>query len=226
MRHPRFFRGSDSGEDPQSPLGSGMEGLIEFPPGIKKISGIGDGGKACQNAVVNGLAGAGGGIIAQIITYPLQSVNTRQHTERVAKKGGRSLPPTGGTLVQILQVVRSEGWGGLYSGLKPSLLGTAASQGIYYYFYQVFKNKAVAIAVARKIKGRGDGTVGVLSWLVVAAIAGVRVINVSLAITDAFFIEFLVPERIADKPNMGSCDTYAGNIECHMIVAYKNFAHS
>lgn len=27
-----------------------------------------------SNAVVNGLAGAGGGIIAQIITYPLQTV--------------------------------------------------------------------------------------------------------------------------------------------------------
>ena len=28
-----------------------------------------------SNAVVNGLAGAGGGIIAQIITYPLQTVS-------------------------------------------------------------------------------------------------------------------------------------------------------
>jgi hypothetical protein len=27
-----------------------------------------------SNAVLNGLAGAGGGIIAQIITYPLQTV--------------------------------------------------------------------------------------------------------------------------------------------------------
>ncbi|KAI8549094.1 hypothetical protein RHMOL_Rhmol07G0324000 [Rhododendron molle] len=130
-----------------------------------------------SNAVVNGLAGAGGGIIAQIITYPLQTVNTRQQTERVAKESGRSPHPTppaagGGTLVQILQVVRTEGWGGLYSGLKPSLFGTAASQGIYYYFYQVFKNKAEAIAVARRKKGRGDGTVGMLSWLVVAAFAG------------------------------------------------------
>ncbi|XAR64314.1 hypothetical protein NMG60_11024600 [Bertholletia excelsa] len=130
-----------------------------------------------SSAVVNGVAGAGGGIIAQIITYPLQTVNTRQQTERVAKKG-QLLPttnrpaPAGGTLIQILQVLRTEGWGGLYSGLKPSLLGTAASQGIYYYFYQVFKNKAEAIAVARRKKGRGDGTVGMLSWLVVAAIAG------------------------------------------------------
>jgi adenine nucleotide transporter 17 len=132
-----------------------------------------------SNAVANGLAGAGGGIIAQIITYPLQTVNTRQQTERVAKKGLRNsdgnLPTSklhAGTLRQILQVIRSEGWGGLYSGLKPSLLGTAASQGIYYYFYQVFKNKAEAIAAARRDKGRGDGTVGMFSWLVVAAIAG------------------------------------------------------
>lgn len=76
------------------------------------------------------------------------------------------------TLVQLLEVIRSEGWGGLYSGLKPSLFGTAASMGIYYYFYQVFKNKAEAIAVARLHKGRGDGSLGMFSWLLVAALAG------------------------------------------------------
>ncbi|XP_061346992.1 peroxisomal nicotinamide adenine dinucleotide carrier-like [Gastrolobium bilobum] len=127
-----------------------------------------------SNAIANGLAGAGGGIIAQIITYPLQTVNTRQQTERNLKKN-KLTPSTvtaPGTLLQIFQVIGSEGWGGLYSGLKPSLLGTAASQGIYYYFYQVFKNKAVAIAAARKVKGHGDGTVGMFGWLVVAAIAG------------------------------------------------------
>ncbi|KAG8632160.1 hypothetical protein MANES_18G000051v8 [Manihot esculenta] len=70
------------------------------------------------------------------------------------------------------QVIKTEGWGGLYSGLKPSLFGTAASQGIYYYFYQVFKNRAEAIAASRKAKGHGDGTVGMFSWLVVAAMAG------------------------------------------------------
>lgn len=45
-------------------------------------------------------------------------------------------------------------------------------QGIYYYFYQLLKNKAESIAAARKKKGLGDGTVGMFSWLVVAAIAG------------------------------------------------------
>ncbi|RYQ86733.1 hypothetical protein Ahy_B10g106370 isoform A [Arachis hypogaea] len=144
-----------------------------------------------SNALANGLAGAGGGIIAQIITYPLQTVNTRQQTERTLKRNKQSLllqssntttTSAPGTLLQILHVIGSEGWGGLYSGLKPSLLGTAASQvinfnviqglGIYYYFYQIFKNKAVAIAAARKLKGHGDGTVGMFGWLVVAAIAG------------------------------------------------------
>ncbi|KAH7510813.1 hypothetical protein FEM48_ZijujUnG0085400 [Ziziphus jujuba var. spinosa] len=103
-------------------------------------------------------------------------VNTRQQTERSAKKGLAKQPSnssgSNNTLVQILHVIRTEGWGGLYSGLKPSLLGTAASQGIYYYFYQVFKNKAEAVAAARRDKGHGDGTVGMISWLVVAAIAG------------------------------------------------------
>ncbi|XP_019460795.1 PREDICTED: peroxisomal nicotinamide adenine dinucleotide carrier-like [Lupinus angustifolius] len=137
-----------------------------------------------SNAVANGLAGAGGGIIAQILTYPLQTVNTRQQTERTLKRNNNqslqlqsssnttTTVPAPGTFHQILHVIGSEGWGGLYSGLKPSLLGTAVSQGIYYYFYQVFKNRAVAIAAARKIKGRGDGTVGMFGWLIVAAMAG------------------------------------------------------
>lgn len=125
-----------------------------------------------SNAIANGVAGAGAGIIAQILTYPLQTVNTRQQTERIAKS--KPKPPTAaaGTLLQILHVLQTEGWGGLYSGLKPSLFGTAASQGIYYYFYQLFKNKAETIAVVRKHKGRGDGTLGIFSWLVVAALAG------------------------------------------------------
>uniref|UniRef100_A0A0E0M360 Peroxisomal membrane protein n=1 Tax=Oryza punctata TaxID=4537 RepID=A0A0E0M360_ORYPU len=128
-----------------------------------------------SSAAVNGLAGAGGGIIAQIITYPLQTVNTRQQTERSAKKkkanNGAAVTDTS-TLFQMLQLFQTEGWGGLYSGLKPSLIGTAASQGIYYYFYQILKNKVEDLAVARGKKGLGDGTVGMFSWLGIAAVAG------------------------------------------------------
>ncbi|XP_051142363.1 peroxisomal nicotinamide adenine dinucleotide carrier-like [Andrographis paniculata] len=136
-----------------------------------------------SNAIVNGIAGAGGGIVAQIITYPLQTVNTRQQTERVSEKSSGS-SPAASTLVQLFQVVRNEGLGGLYSGLKPSLLGTAASQGIYYSFYQAFKNKAEDIARANKRKGRGDGSPGMFSWLLVAALAG----SVNVLLTNPIWV--------------------------------------
>lgn len=121
-----------------------------------------------SDALINGLAGAGGGIIAQLITYPLQTVNTRQQTERDPKKENRKL----GTIQQMCQVVKHEGWGRLYGGLTPSLAGTAASQGVYYYFYQIFRDKAEAASLERMKKGVGDGSVGMFSSLVVAALSG------------------------------------------------------
>ncbi|CAA2957861.1 peroxisomal nicotinamide adenine dinucleotide carrier [Olea europaea subsp. europaea] len=121
-----------------------------------------------SDALINGVAGAGGGIIAQLITYPLQTVNTRQQTDRDPEKKKRSV----GTIEQMSKVVKQEGWDRLYGGLTPSLVGTAASQGVYYYFYQIFRNKAEAAALERKKKGFGDGSVGMFSSLVVAALSG------------------------------------------------------
>ncbi|KAK2637293.1 hypothetical protein Ddye_032085 [Dipteronia dyeriana] len=133
-----------------------------------------------SDALINGLAGAGGGIIAQLLTYPLQTVNTRQQTERDLKKEKRKL----GTIEQMCQVVKQEGWGQLYGGLTPSLMGTAASQGVYYYFYQIFRNKAEATALAHKKNGIGDGSVGMFSSLVVAALAGC----VNVLLTNPFWV--------------------------------------
>ncbi|KAE9615012.1 hypothetical protein Lal_00048235 [Lupinus albus] len=121
-----------------------------------------------SDALINGLAGAGGGIIAQLITYPLQTVNTRQQTERDPKKENKNL----GTLQQMSQVVKHEGWERLYGGLTPSLIGTATSQGVYYYFYQIFRHKAEVAALQQKRLGFGDGSVGMLSSLIVAALSG------------------------------------------------------
>ncbi|THF98405.1 hypothetical protein TEA_025693 [Camellia sinensis var. sinensis] len=121
-----------------------------------------------SDALINGLAGAGGGIIAQLITYPLQTVNTRQQTERYLKKEKRKL----GAIDRMSQVVNQEGWTQLYGGLTPSLVGTAASQGVYYYFYQIFRNKAEAAALEHRKKGVGDGSVGMFSSLAVAALSG------------------------------------------------------
>lgn len=123
-----------------------------------------------SDALINGLAGAGGGIIAQLLTYPLQTVNTRQQTQRESKEEKKKKQLS--TVELMCQVARQEGWDRLYSGLTPSLVGTATSQGVYYYFYQIFRNKAEAAAIDRKKRGMGDGSVGMLSSLVVAALSG------------------------------------------------------
>ncbi|CAH8384830.1 unnamed protein product [Eruca vesicaria subsp. sativa] len=123
-----------------------------------------------SDALINGLAGAGGGIIAQLLTYPLQTVNTRQQTERDLKREQKKKKL--GTFQLMCQVVKQEGWGRLYGGLAPSVVGTAASQGVYYYFYQVFRNQVEAAALRQKKKGFGDGSVGMFSSLLVAALAG------------------------------------------------------
>ncbi|XP_038980065.1 peroxisomal nicotinamide adenine dinucleotide carrier isoform X1 [Phoenix dactylifera] len=121
-----------------------------------------------SDALISGLAGAGGGIIAQLLTYPLQTVNTRQQTERDPSESSAR----DGTVRQMYQVVKHEGWGRLYGGLAPSLVGTAASQGVYYYFYQIFRNRAETAARDRWKKGIGDGSVGMFKSLVVAAFSG------------------------------------------------------
>lgn len=134
-----------------------------------------------SDALINGLAGAAGGIVAQLITYPLQTVNTRQQTERKLKNAlkqdeesisQKQRQKPSGTFHLMCQVIRDEGWGRLYGGLTPSLVGTAASQGVYYYFYQIFRSKAENIALNRKKKGAGDGSVGMFSSLLVAALSG------------------------------------------------------
>ncbi|QHN96469.1 Peroxisomal nicotinamide adenine dinucleotide carrier [Arachis hypogaea] len=69
-------------------------------------------------------------------------------------------------------VVKHEEWERLYGGLMPSLVGIAASQGVYYYFYQIFRNKAEVAALEQKRLGIGDGSVGMFSSLIVVAFSG------------------------------------------------------
>ena len=42
------------------------------------------------------------------------------------------------------QILQREGWKGLFQGLQASLLGTAVSQGVYFYFYSLLRQFFVA----------------------------------------------------------------------------------
>ncbi|XP_047258494.1 peroxisomal nicotinamide adenine dinucleotide carrier-like, partial [Capsicum annuum] len=88
---------------------------------------------------------------------------------------------------------------GLYSGLKPSLLGIAVTQGVYYYFYQVFKNKVEAIAATDKKRGQGDGSTGMFSWLVCRLIHKQKGVIQSSIIVSNPSIQFIIIEMLSKQ---------------------------
>lgn len=64
-------------------------------------------------------------------------------------------------------------------------------QGVYYYFYQIFRNKAEAASLERLKLGIGDGSVGMFSSLVVAALSGWSILFMKSNILNSlYFLDF------------------------------------
>ncbi|KAG1892487.1 peroxisomal membrane protein PMP47B [Suillus subluteus] len=81
-----------------------------------------------SDSAIHSLAGAAGGIVAMSATYPLIVLSTRAAVD--VKNDSKSAAQ------HLLEIVKREGIAGLYSGLSPSLLGIAVTNGVYYYFYE------------------------------------------------------------------------------------------
>ncbi|KAJ7158259.1 mitochondrial carrier domain-containing protein [Mycena crocata] len=77
---------------------------------------------------LNALAGATGGVVAMIGTYPLNILSTRAAVETNNESEA--------ICRNVLGIVKRKGVLGLYPGLKSSLLGIAITNGVYYYFYE------------------------------------------------------------------------------------------
>ncbi|KAL4081827.1 mitochondrial carrier domain-containing protein [Scleroderma yunnanense] len=81
-----------------------------------------------SDSAIHSLAGAAGGVIAMTATYPLvvlstrAAVETNNDSETVWQK--------------VLDIIKREGPLAFYSGLSPSLVGIAVTNGVYYYFYE------------------------------------------------------------------------------------------
>ncbi|KAG2077444.1 peroxisomal membrane protein PMP47B [Suillus decipiens] len=81
-----------------------------------------------SDSAIHSLAGAAGGIVAMSATYPLIVLSMRAAVD--VKNDSKSIAQ------YLLEIVKREGIAGLYSGLSPSLLGIAVTNGVYYYFYE------------------------------------------------------------------------------------------
>eukprot|EP00775_Hariotina_reticulata_P011406 gene11406-11554_t len=108
---------------------------------------------AAQDAVVEGVAGAIGAVIALTSTYPLLTVSTLRALELKDSSSGekqlqgrlRFLP---GPVRDVIEFTRQHSWRALFAGLKPAVAATAASQGIYHTVYSVLRQWAVARKMA------------------------------------------------------------------------------
>lgn len=102
------------------------------------------------NVFLHGISGAFAGCLSTLLLYPIENVKTRM--QAMAK--AHSVPANGDTenpeieknkagkriIDVVLEIMEKEGPKGFYKGIVPYLVGTLASFGIYFFWYEFFKD--------------------------------------------------------------------------------------
>eukprot|EP01025_Chloroclados_australasicus_P003888 TRINITY_DN10928_c0_g2_i1.p1 TRINITY_DN10928_c0_g2~~TRINITY_DN10928_c0_g2_i1.p1 ORF type:complete len:319 (-),score=26.44 TRINITY_DN10928_c0_g2_i1:217-1173(-) len=123
--------------------------------------------KPVPSALVQGLGGAGGALLATIATYPLLTLSTLQATRRSDGKVSRD-----DFLKQVSQLIREEGVGVFFRGVGPTLLGTIVSQGLYFYLYAYLKMTVLALKNKKDKVKKVVADLSVVEASIVAFLAG------------------------------------------------------
>ncbi|KAL2013417.1 hypothetical protein VTN00DRAFT_942 [Thermoascus crustaceus] len=111
--------------------------------------------------IAHALAGAGGGILSMVLTYPLITLSTRAQVE---SKRAHST-----TLDAVRRIVQREGINGLYSGLESALFGISVTNFVYYYWYEWTR---AAFEKAAEKAGRASKKLTAAESMIAGAIAG------------------------------------------------------
>ncbi|OKL57374.1 hypothetical protein UA08_07689 [Talaromyces atroroseus] len=111
--------------------------------------------------IAHALAGAGGGILSMVLTYPLITLSTRAQVE--SKRAQSS------TLDAVRHIIQREGISGLYSGLNSALFGISMTNFVYYYWYEWTR---AAFEKAAEKAGRASKKLTTVESIIAGAIAG------------------------------------------------------
>lgn len=111
--------------------------------------------------VAHALAGAGGGILSMVLTYPLITLSTRAQVE--SKRADTAF------LKAVRNIVDREGLAGLYAGLDSALFGISVTNFVYYYWYEWTRAFFEAAAVKA---GRASKKLTTVESMIAGAIAG------------------------------------------------------
>lgn len=116
--------------------------------------------------IAHALAGAGGGALLMIVTYPLVTLSTLAQTTKKKKEEDSKKTSS---VEATKQILKEKGILGLYLGLELALYGITLSQFIYYYFYELTLNVFLKANKAALLKRRGLST---FQSIITGAIAG------------------------------------------------------
>lgn len=142
--------------------------------------------------IAHAIAGAGGGALSMMVTYPLVTLSTLAQTTQkkkaaeaaeAAEQGEKQLSHREEQLLKRIAVairksatveaaetiVNEKGFLGLYSGLESALYGITLTNFIYYYFYEFTSNVFLKSNALTARKGKGLLT---LQLMATGAIAG------------------------------------------------------
>ncbi|KAI1820876.1 mitochondrial carrier [Xylaria intraflava] len=111
--------------------------------------------------VAHAIAGAGGGVLSMVLTYPLVTLSTRAQVE--SKRAETDF------LAAVKRIVAREGVSGLYSGLDSAVFGISVTNFVYYYWYEwtrAFFEKAAART------GRASKKLTTTESMIAGALAG------------------------------------------------------
>ncbi|KAI1644273.1 mitochondrial carrier [Daldinia loculata] len=111
--------------------------------------------------VAHALAGAGGGILSIVLTYPLITLSTRAQVE--SKRAETAF------LAAVKQIVAREGVSGLYAGLSSAVFGISVTNFVYYYWYEWTRGFFEAAASRA---GRASKKLTAVEAIIAGAIAG------------------------------------------------------
>ncbi|XP_076763486.1 solute carrier family 25 member 32 [Xylocopa sonorina] len=82
------------------------------------------------------VAGISGGVVSTLMLHPLDLIKTRF---AVSDGHSRVGPQYNGLKSAVMQIVKTEGVGGLYRGVTPNVLGSGGAWGCYFFFYNNIK---------------------------------------------------------------------------------------
>ncbi|KAK9458553.1 mitochondrial carrier domain-containing protein [Lipomyces oligophaga] len=89
-----------------------------------------------NDSVAQAVAGAGGGALAMVVTYPLITLSTRAQIERNKSPSSQKSGQKQTIVSAASRIIQREGIGGLYSGIPTALFGISLTNFVYYYFYE------------------------------------------------------------------------------------------